>query len=119
MFPVDQETAVTTFVLLATFVSLLTWLVMLALEIGSRDRNYWLIFYILLGALLSLYFSIGYGLILAERDVNTAEYFRPMFSVLIFFFTGSGVFVYREREQSKVITHQQQLIKELSCDETV
>ena len=110
----EQETAVTLFVFVVTLISATTWIVMVALELSSRDRDYWLVFYMMLGALMTVYFAVGYGLILYGREVRTADYFRTMISVLFFFFTGSGVFVYREREQSKVIAHQQQLIKELS-----
>lgn len=109
----DQIQATTVFALLACIGSFLTWITMILLEIFETDRNWWAIFYSVMGALLSAWFAVGFFMILLGIEVESESYFRPMLVVLVSLYTGGGVMIYRSRTRDSIIIKQQHIIEDL------
>lgn len=110
---ISQDSVTTIFALVACVISLTTWVVILLMEARNSDRNYWIIFYILLSILVTAWLAGGYFLILMGNEVETKTYFRPLLPILVALFTASGVFVYLSRLQHITIARQQVIIEQM------
>lgn len=109
----SQDGIITLFALISCTISLITWLVILYLEVRNPDRNYWIVFYVTLSILVTAWFSGGFFLIETGIPVSTETYFRPLLPVLVALFTAGGVFVYHARLQHITITRQQVIIEQM------